>query len=130
MKSEVTSWDCHCCGRKFYEDEVVGQDSVPVIPEDIFNGRLSEHPSDELHKAIFCPECRKLSHYERSKLFLLNKTASRNPHGYWSEMAHIQKALESIAEQSLKNMEIKIYIDGEDITTKVLDKGEKNDNKS
>ena len=50
-------------------------------------------------ESIICEKCGELSHYEQRKLYLLNCLVEKKPHGYWREVAEIQKSLESIAEQ-------------------------------
>jgi len=96
-------WHCDVCGRYFDEKEVLGQASVPVVPDDVSLLALHKNPGKELHELVACPECRALSHYERSKLRLMNRQLEKSPHGYWREVAEIQKSLESIA-NSLKDV--------------------------
>ena len=49
-----------------------------------------------------CDGCGDLSHYEQRKLYLLNCLVEKKPHGYWREVAEIQKSLETIAAQLTK----------------------------
>jgi len=99
---------CTICGGLFTMDVVVdfGADTT-------FRGSRND--------SVICEECNKLSHYEQRKLYLLNCLVEKKPHGYWKEVAAIQKALEYIAEQSLRNTENKIYLDGKDISDKILE---------
>ena len=53
--------------------------------------------------SVICNECGELSHYEQRKLYLLNCLVEKKPHGYWREVAEIQKSLETIAD-SLKGV--------------------------
>ena len=102
---------CTICG------ESITEDVVAFGEKEVFCGANNY--------STICEECNKLSHYEQRKLYLLKCLVDKKPHGYWREVKQLQEALVAISEQLSKNSEIKIYIDGKDISDKILENNSK-----
>ena len=91
-KGEI--YKCGVCGRAFFRGEV--ETSIPdddSVKE--LNG-FGDNENDLLNGLIICEECRKLSHYERRQLYLLNSLDARKD-TYSKDIHKIKEALEKIS---------------------------------
>ena len=91
--SEKNVYKCKVCGRAFFRDE-----TKTVIPDDNDANRLSGlEDQGPINGLIFCEECRKLPHYERRQLYLLNCILNKERTEYNKDIRKISKTLEDIS---------------------------------
>ena len=91
--SKEKAYKCDACGRAFFRDE-----TKTAIPDDDVANRLNgSEDQGPINGLIFCEECRKLPHYERRQLCLLNRILNKEQIGYNNDIHKISKALEDIS---------------------------------